>query len=72
MSKGGKRRSAKRIERDYKAVAPPKPEKRTDYVRPANSSLPTNAWERTRQRRAAEKERLRAIVRATLAEEETR
>lgn len=62
-----KRRSWRQIERDFRAVAPPTPERAATKA----TSLPIlNGHDRARARREAEKERLREIVRATLAGEQ--
>ena len=68
MSKGSKRKSWRTIERDYKAVAPPAPAKEPLMT----CALPPRLVSRRDIRQAereAEKERLRDIVRETLAAE---
>jgi hypothetical protein len=74
MSKGSKRQSWRQIERTHNAITrdlaatvPPKP-----LVYGCAEPPPMRSWpDRARARKGAEKERLRAIVRAALAQEGT-
>lgn len=71
MSKGSKRRSYKQIERDFKhAFTYPAPPKQEAVASVSVRRAPLSAHEKAQLHRAAEKERLRAIVRAVLAAEE--
>lgn len=64
-----KRRSYKQILRDYKAVAPPAPKKPETDHGPIERTMPLNNHDKAALRRAAEKERLRALVREALEKE---